>query len=241
MSGRIDRGRGPFTYSGTELEIFAGAINWKRYWAAVIGPFIGKSVLEVGAGVGANKEYLDDNTRKWVALEPDPFLAKQIVDRARYSGNGGSDVLIGTIRDLRLDLAFDTILYIDVLEHIEDDRAELEQAVRHLCVGGHIVVVAPALPGLFSCLDLAVGHYRRYTRSTLTALSPSCTRLVGCCYLDVAGMVASAANRWWFKASTPSAKQIAFWDNVLIPVSRVLDRAISYRIGKSIFAVWRKD
>ena len=62
---------------------------------------------------------------------------------------------------------FDSILYINVLEHIEDDRAELLSAYRALPVGGFLLLFVPALPQLYSKFDRSVGHFRRYYKKEL--------------------------------------------------------------------------
>jgi len=69
-------------YLGQELEIFAHAQNWKRYWAAALLPYVRNDVLEVGAGLGANTRLLlssqPTRIRRWVCLEPDPRLLEQL-------------------------------------------------------------------------------------------------------------------------------------------------------------------
>lgn len=72
-----------------------------------------------------------------------------------------------TLAALPRDSRFDTILYIDVLEHIADDRAELVEAARRLNPGGYLVVLSPAHQWLFTAFDAAIGHVRRYTAKSL--------------------------------------------------------------------------
>jgi hypothetical protein len=138
-----------------------------------------------------------------------------------------------------IDGRFDTILYLDVLEHIEDDSAELVCAASNLNPGGHLIVLSPAHQFLFSPFDSAIGHFRRYSKTSLmraasqTHLSP-----VKIAYLDAVGMLASAANSMLLNQAMPTERQILTWDRLLIPVSRLLDRGLGYRLGKSILGVW---
>src|SRR5688572_13329934 len=68
-----------FDYSGTELDVFRHAVNWKRYWAAAIAPFLGNDVLDVGAGIGATAVNLKQHAcNRWVELEPDAQLSRRI-------------------------------------------------------------------------------------------------------------------------------------------------------------------
>jgi SAM-dependent methyltransferase len=224
-----------FEYVGTELDLFAHARRWKAAWIARVRPFVSGDVLEVGAGLGANTRDLQSgDVRSWTCLEPDARLAGRLreavaaVPRCRVTvGDTGS--IAGP---------FDCVLYADVLEHVEDDRAEASRAASLLRPGGRIVVLAPAHPSLYSPFDRAIGHYRRYdARSLRACMPPGCveTRLE---YLDSAGMLLSLANRLLLRQSMPTLRQVMFWDRVVVPVSRVLDPLLGRRIGKSILAAW---
>src|SRR5262245_42201123 len=114
------------SYIGSELEIFKHAVNWKLYYGSLIKPFLGARVLEVGAGIGATTEVLiSDEQTSWVCLEPDGSLVEEIVKKIE-SGRLPSkcEARIGDISFLEETEAFDSIVYIDVLEHIENDRDE---------------------------------------------------------------------------------------------------------------------
>ncbi|MGA8757243.1 MAG: methyltransferase domain-containing protein [Stellaceae bacterium] len=126
-------------YIGTELEIFAAASNWKSYIAQKIGPFIDGRVLEVGAGIGANTRVLySARVSEWTCLEPDPDLAGRIKWPRKHGGLPRCcRVVNGTVAALESSGPFDTILYLDVLEHIANDRAELACAARLLSPQGH--------------------------------------------------------------------------------------------------------
>lgn len=227
----------PTHYPGGELELFAGAVNWKSYVGSTLRPFIRGRVLEVGAGIGANIPYLyNDRVERWTSVEPDPKLAGRIAEAI-----GDCRVVTGTIADIDPVARYDSVLYIDVLEHIADDAGELAAAARHLAEGGKLVVLSPAHPFLFSPFDAAIGHYRRYRAHDLAALTPAGCRLTHCFMLDAAGFFASAANAMVMKSSMPSAAQIRVWDRLLVPVSRVLDRGTGHRFGKTLVAVWSRD
>ena len=230
------------TYVGGELELFARAQNWKRYWISRLRPWLGRRVLEVGAGMGANTLLLRTGAeQRWVCLEPDPQLVAKLKESlARSSFTPNSETCIGVVSSLPAQEMFDTILYIDVLEHIEDDRGELARAAEHLEPGGNIIVLAPAHNWLFSEFDRSIGHYRRYTAPMLAALTPSALQPVKSFYLDSVGLLASAANRFILSQALPNVGQIKFWDKVLVPCSRVLDVLTAGRLGKSVVAVWRK-
>jgi len=230
-----------FRYVGSELDLFAAVHNWKSYWSSRIRPFISGDVLEVGAGIGSNTPYLHRGNGRFVCLEPDPLLAAQLASSLSQAGAGAAcEVVCGTVQTLEAR-RFDTILYIDVLEHIEDDRNELETAARVLAKGGRLIVLSPAHQRLFTAFDAAIGHFRRYNRRMLRSISPPGLRLEKMWYLDSAGLVLSLANRHLLRQSMPTAAQLRFWDHYVIPVSRVLDRCFFGSVGKSVVAIWRRE
>ena len=234
-------------YVGNELELFARARNWKRYWGSVVGPYLRGDVLEVGAGLGANTQPLRAQAtavRRWVCLEPDSRLLEQL--RASLSSPGAERANIearpGTVESLNDGEQFDAILYIDVLEHIPDDALEVRRASGRLRAGGHLIVLSPAHQWLFSPFDKAIGHYRRYTRKSMrqTAKGIDRLRLERCWYLDACGLFASTANKLVLRQAMPTLSQILFWDRVLVPGSRVLDPLLLHGFGKSVFAIWKR-
>jgi hypothetical protein len=228
-------------YPGTELELFSVVHNWKSYWSQQIRPFLGGDILEVGAGIGSNTLVLDPGgDGRWVCLEPDADLFTDLIKTlAKAPCRRVYEPICGTLRSLK-DQQFDTIVYIDVLEHIEDDREELERATSHLRSKGHLIVLSPAHQCLFTPFDTAIGHFRRYNHSMLRRISPSCLSFTRLRYLDSFGLIASAANVLYLRQSMPSSAQLRFWDQWIIPISRVLDPWFRYNIGKSIVAVWHK-
>jgi SAM-dependent methyltransferase len=227
-------------YAGGELELFARADRWKRYWISRLRRHIRGAVLEVGAGIGANTLRLRSGAeRRWVCLEPDSRLAAALQKQIAKSRPGREvEVINGTITSIAATEKFDSILYIDVLEHIEDDRAELRRAAHHLASGGSLVVLSPAHAWLYSPFDRAIGHYRRYTARSLDALTPAGLRLATTFYLDSVGMLASAANRLLLRQTLPNARQIQCWDTFMVPCSRILDPLTGYRAGKSVVGIW---
>ena len=125
-----------FEYSGSELDLFANAVNWRDYWSSRVRPFLGYRVLEVGAGIGTITRLLHEPGREWVAVEPDSHLADRIRTWAHDRPEAGLSVLTGSIADVPAGETFDSILYIDVLEHIEDDMATIKAAHCALRMGG---------------------------------------------------------------------------------------------------------
>jgi hypothetical protein len=229
-------------YVGQELDVFAHAKRWKRYWSSCVRPFLTGDVLEVGAGIGANTPMLTPHlVRSWTCLEPDAKLAQRAAAAlAADSSTAQCQVLVGTTQTVQENLRFDTLLYIDVLEHIEQDKEELERAATLLNKGGNLIVLSPAHQWLYTAFDESIGHFRRYDRAGLTACGPSSCTLRRLWYLDSVGLLASCGNRFLLHQAMPELRQILFWDRYLVPCSTLTDRLLFHRAGKSILAVWTK-
>ena len=227
-----------YQYAGSELEIFEKAHNWKAYLRRSMQPYLTGSVLEVGAGLGANtRQFACLNFDRWTCLEPDLALLRQIQPGGLLLDR--HETILGDIQALDPARHFDAILYVDVLEHIKDDAGELIRASRHLSPGGVLIVLSPAHPWLFTPFDRAIGHYRRYTKESLQAVAPPDLQQEKLVYLDSAGLLASLGNRLLLDSSMPTAAQIKAWDSVLGPCSRWLDPLLGGMVGKSALGVWR--
>jgi SAM-dependent methyltransferase len=231
-----------FHYVGSELDLFAAALRWKAYWSRRIGPYLRGDTLEAGAGIGSNTRFLSAGASgRWVCLEPDAKLLARLDQNLKaMGGDRNYESFCGALKDMREDETFDTILYIDVLEHIEDDASELALAAGRLRPGGRVIVLSPAHQFLYTPFDAAIGHFRRYNRSSLRKISPPALKLEAMFYLDSCGVAASAANRLLLRQSMPTQEQIGVWDKWIIPVSRMIDPVLRYSIGKSIVGVWRR-
>ncbi len=230
-------------YVGGELELFAAAMNWKTYLRRQIQPHLGHRVMEVGAGIGATTRMLCDASHQhWLCLEPDPHLFRQLnTMRTECELPAQCEIRQAVLSDLMGASNYDSLIYIDVLEHIEADRKELVRAVTHLRPGGRLIVLAPAHQSLFSEFDRSIGHHRRYDRVSLLSLTPPGARSVQVRYLDSVGLGASLANKLLLKRALPTSRQIWVWDRLMVPLSRLVDPLALYRIGKSLLVVWERS
>jgi SAM-dependent methyltransferase len=229
-------------YQGTELGLFAHAKNWKAYKSRLLEERIRGRVLEVGAGIGGTMPSLwNAKVSQWVCLEPDPSLGTELRQRIKEFGRDGVEARIGTVDDLAPSEYFDCILYIDVLEHIRDDRDELIRASAHLDRGGSLIVLSPAFQVLYSPFDAALGHERRYTAKTLAAVFPDHLVRRKLFYADSIGAMLSLSNRLLLRKSMPTLSQIQLWDRRVIPVSRIVDRVAGRFFGRSVVAVYQRS
>ncbi|MBS1583320.1 MAG: methyltransferase domain-containing protein [Bacteroidetes bacterium] len=227
-------------YVGEELDLFQHATNWKTYFASRLKPYVRGRVLDAGCGMGVNADHLwNPQVTDWTFLEPDPRLLEQVPAHVRTPALAHARRMNGTTSSLAGE-RFDTILYLDVIEHIEDSADELRRAYELLQNGGHLLILVPAFNHLYSPFDKAIGHFRRYDKRILKAELPPELIRVRTEYLDSLAFFLSLANKWFLKQAAPQLKQVLFWDRTIVPLSRVADPLFLHAFGKSLVAVCRK-
>jgi SAM-dependent methyltransferase len=230
------------SYLGGELDLFALATNWKAYVKHQITKYLVGNVLEVGAGIGGTTVALNNgSTRLWICLEPDAQQAKSLRSRVRQRRDLVPIIVVGSLTTLAARPFFDCILYIDVLEHIKQDRLQIENAAKLMRPGGHMVVLSPAHQWLFSEFDRSIGHLRRYNKRSLQALMPAGWMAKKLTYLDSVGVLLSLGNALALRQALPTRSQILIWDRMCVPTSRICDRIVRGHFGKSVLAVWQKS
>ncbi len=208
-------------YIGNELSLFENAINWKKYYSKILNKYISGEVVEVGAGLGGTTTFLqNEKCKSWICLEPDNDLSKIIEEKI----NKGiipnfTTVVNGTIENI--EERKDTIIYIDVIEHIENDKHELESAMNLLNKNGNLLIIVPAYNFLFNNFDKAIGHFRRYDKEMIKNIIPKNSKIEKIVYLDSLGFFTSLLNKFILKQDSPNIKQIKLWDSVLIPISKI--------------------
>ena len=198
--------------------------------------WLGRRVLEIGSGIGNLSTFLSDREQLVLTDTREEYLSRL---RARFRGQANIAVA-------RLDLPhdagalagqrFDTIICLNVLEHVDDDRSSLEAMRRFLAPSGRLVLLVPALPALYGSIDRALGHHRRYTRAGLRdLLRATGFRLAHLEYFNLAGVPG-----WWFAGrvlhrQTIPAGSLQLYD-ALVPLFR-LERLIPWRVGQSLIAI----
>jgi SAM-dependent methyltransferase len=228
--------------AGRELENHLGGVDARRYrdyQLSLIGPHLGESVLEVGSGLGDVSALLT-RARRLIVSDTDPACLDAL--RARFAGDRRVAVLeLDLDAEVALGEQVDSVLAMNVLEHIEDDAAALRALGRLLVPTGAVVLWVPAYPALYGDFDRMVGHYRRYTPASLRAtveaagLVPELVRPV-----NLLGGIA-----WWAavrrgRAGSASERLVRAYDRFVVPVTRALERHWSPPFGQSVLCVARR-
>ena len=146
--------------SSWELEFFDAAKNWRKYQFENILKYINSTVLEVGPGTGNNIQYYKNRASQITLLETNKHLVNSL--KSKFYEDKNIIVLNSDIHSH--EKKFDTILYMDVLEHIEDDKKEIDKALKQLNSGGYIIFFVPAYQFLYSNFDKSIGHVKIYNK-----------------------------------------------------------------------------
>jgi SAM-dependent methyltransferase len=226
-------------YFGRDLEAMAGAVGYHRWIAGEFGSFIGKTAVEVGAGCGNfSAILLEYSIDRLMLFEPDSQMFAHL--QRRFAAAGRVCCYNDVFAAARPSFGVDSIFYVNVLEHIENDAAELELAYSALKPGGCIFIFVPAMPGLMSDFDRQVGHYRRYRLAGLQKKAEKAGfHVVKSRYFDFPGAFA------WFAAMkimkrTHSGNDVKLYETLVVPVLRRIEPCFSLPFGKNILMIAQK-
>lgn len=234
-----------FEYSGVDiLAHLACSQKTAKRVVSLFSEYLGSRVLEVGGGLGQISEVLIDGDIDLLTLEPDPHLFGKLEEK--FHSLPKCEVQNLTVESLlvegKLAAEFDSAIYINVLEHIGDDSAELINVRKLLKSGGNIVVFSPALPILYGTMDGLSGHFRRYTKSELIGLvKDSGFEVIHVEYFDFVGIFPYFFMYRLLKIRTIGSGGMFVYDNIILPISTMLERLARGRlIGKNLLIVGKK-
>ena len=225
-------------YPGRDLEAMSFAANYHRWIVGEFAPYLGRSIVEVGAGVGnVSKLLLEQRIDRLVAFEPSRNLFPLLADA--LSGEPRATAVNDFFRADSID-GPDSIAYINVLEHVEDDAAEVAAAHRALKHGGHLLLFVPALMALYSDHDKQIGHFRRYRRKALERIVEGAGfTVVKSRYFDVVG-IAPWYLHFVVLKNAMTSHGVTMYDRLVVPVMRRIESTIAPPIGKNVLLVARK-
>jgi len=229
----------PPDYTIADLELMAQARNYIAWQRRLVSPELGQRVIEVGCGIGNFTQLLLD--REFVAaVDIEPACIARL--RERFPGLYAEACAPGSVAFAQLArFAPDSCVCLNVLEHIEDDRAALAAMASVLVPGGMIVLLVPAFPALYGPIDRNLQHARRYSRGSLVTLARACGLEVRRLrYVNFAGFFGWWMNAHLFRRQVQSRTQIEIFDRYIVPWLSRLEASVPPPFGQSLFAVLRK-
>ena len=238
--GRVEEHSGAFSNAtGRDLEQGgADQPRYRRFQLDLISPYCGRTVLEVGAGLGEFAQGFTGLDRL-VVTDADPgaveLLAARFADRpeveARQLALGG---------EVALDKPVDSVIAINVLEHIEDDAEALRSLAKLVVPGGTIVLWVPGYQQLYGEFDRRVGHVRRYTPATVSdAVLRAGLQVEVAKPVNLLGGIA-----WWAAvrrggSTSPNPKLVALYDRFVVPTTRAIESRVRVPFGQTVLCVAR--
>lgn len=223
-----------------------------RLWQLdLISPYLGRTVLEVGAGNGrfANAAHQQGRSfDRYLALEPGEHFFRGLQKLQHAIPNFSVEHSVIDALPPACAGAFDTVMSIHVMEHVQDDEGFLRQCLDKASASGYVVVLVPALNALYSDLDKKIGHFRRYDKPMMRELA----RRVGAellvnRYDNMIGVLGwywickvrridyhTAENKKALKGS------FDFFSRYVLPVTSTVEKHVSPPIGLNLTAVFRR-
>ena len=224
-------------YIGEELQLFEHAYVWRNYMYFKVKKYINDNALEIGAGIGGFTSVYSNNLKKVCLTDLDQKHIKILKKRFKSKKIKIFKTGIKTIKK-----NFSTILYMNVLEHIKNDKLEINNAIKKLNPSGNLIMLVPAGQKLYGEFDKSIGHYRRYEINFFKKLKLKKAKIIKVFYLDALGYVLYYLN-YFFKSKEiyPSRLKIFIWDKFFIPLTVVVDFLLNYKKGKNIICIIRKN
>lgn len=219
------------------------ADNYNQWILQYFRPYLGNSLLEIGTGFGNFRRHLYD-IKKYVSVDIDT----EVVERAKKADMSG-DYLVADVADKNIidklkGFTFDSVLCVNVLEHVKNDRDAVMNMMQLIDNDGHLLLFVPALPGLYSDMDKLAGHVRRYRKRDITKIFEGTDyQIKKLEYFNPLGGMG-----WWFNKffahtdldSNAINKQIEFFNRYIVPLSKKINILTRYFFGQSLICVVQK-
>jgi len=229
-------------YFGKDLEALTAASNYYKWIIEIFRPFLGNNVAEIGAGNGNFTNFLaEEKIKNIFAFEPSNNMYALLSDKFKENNKVTTINKFFEEKYQEFTNFFDSVLYINVLEHIEDDKQELEYAYKTIKKNGHILIFAPALSFLFSNFDKKIGHFRRYHKKELiNIIRESGFSIEDVRYFDSVGIITWYIVFVALRKTTTNKTNIKFYDKLIVPPLRLLENLIPPPVGKNLLLIGKK-
>ena len=233
-----------YGYAGKDLEAMSFAVNYHRWILSTFEPFLGQRIVEVGAGTGSFSELLLERRLESLSLvEPSTAMYRQLCERVEelkpsVPVKTYNDIFQQVATQIRTSQQPDSILYVNVLEHIEDDVAELGHVANTLEPHGRLFIFVPALQWLHGSYDRQINHFRRYSRSELEKKCVEAGfRVIASKYFDLLGVLPWLVKYRLFQSPNMEPGAVRFYDRRIVPIGKTLEARITPPVGKNILLV----
>jgi SAM-dependent methyltransferase len=233
-------------YIGKDLEAMDFAENYHRWILDLFKPYLGKHLVEVGAGTGSFSQLLLETKPESLGLvEPSEMFVALQENLSNSTGAANIEffrnIFTQVADKIRTANPPDTVIYINVLEHIEDDALELEAVNRTLADHGRVCIFVPSMPFLFSEFDKKIGHFRRYTKKELIEKCETAGFKIRVArYFDFLGILPWLVKYRLMRSLTMESGAVQLYDRVAVPIIKPLENLVQPPVGKNLLVVAEK-
>ena len=238
------KGRTPYPSVEKDLEALGRAVNYNRWLYTLCKPYLGTRILEIGAGIGNYTKHWVRHGAVWATDCEDYYLdvlrstfRMKAVRVSRLPLDNWTKEQRNEVRRFHSD----SIVCLNVLEHVEDDVGSVAAMVDCISPGGRLIIIVPALAWLYSRVDANYGHTRRYDKRRLRLIRDKThTRLLHLQYFNLLGTLAWLWNYKVLARPGLIERQVMVFDR-LVPLLSRLERCTPPPFGLSLIAVLRKE
>ena len=215
------------------LETLSQAGPYYEWLAERVRPYIKGKVLEIGAGIGNFAKWGRESATEYHVSDNDPRLVEELAREFDHA------VCWDLYTPYPNDEQFDSVVILNVVEHLKEDEEALRCIYARIKPGGHLILMVPAMQFLYGSMDRAFGHYRRYTKSSIIrVIRKSPFEILKAQYVNVIGMAG-----WYLYGKILKVKklpeQLCSRFHFTLPLLRI-ERPLAYFMGLSVIVVAKK-
>ena len=222
----------------SSLESLDNALNYRNWIVDLCTPYLGTSLLEIGAGHGT---FTESFAKLCTVCAVEPGTDSSATLTERFADDENVDVIVGVADNVE-KVGFDAAVMINVFEHIDDEIGTLETIHHRLQPDGHLIIWVPAFMLLYSPFDKALGHHRRYRLKPLI-------ELIEANGFDVVERRYANLPGWFFwlicvrilRQEPSNETTVQLFDRFIVPVVRWIESRLRVPFGQSIFIVARRQ
>jgi SAM-dependent methyltransferase len=221
------------------LPYMGKTTNYNEWIFNSFKEYLGGKIVDIGSGSGTFTKYFTDRALV-VSVEPDEGEAED--QRRLFSSRSNVEVINGHFdREMAQRLkprGIDTVVCLNVLEHVRDDKEMLGNIHECLPEGGKLILYVPALKAIYGTLDRNLDHFRRYDKKEVEKmLKEAGFRVIKSRYVNFLGAFTWFLYSRVLKRTRPAENSILFYDKFLVPVVATVENYLHFPFGQSLLII----